>query len=193
MSEADPQKGFMPQTSAPALGYSIIANLGDNRQMTVQCFVDSDEPLTAMHAKIDKAQAVVDRQRAKYELKDLLEEREKHVRTLNQSEEDVAKLEAEFESGQARADVQIGLLGEQIAAINKESYARGRQGGPVGADKARASALAGEQKALMDEKAKQAEERKQALQNYLVSHERFTAAVADYDRKIAEARALIGD
>jgi hypothetical protein len=51
-----------------AIGYSIACNLGGERQMTVQCFVDESEPDEAVHARIDRVFRVVDRQKAKYDL-----------------------------------------------------------------------------------------------------------------------------
>jgi hypothetical protein len=51
-----------------AIGYSLMCNLGGERQMTVQCFVDEAEPLDVVNARIDRVFQVMDRQKAKYDL-----------------------------------------------------------------------------------------------------------------------------
>ena len=67
-------KAVITTSPASALGYSILANLGDEKQLTVQCFVDSEEPLADIHSKLDKAMAIVDRLKAKNRRVDLLAE-----------------------------------------------------------------------------------------------------------------------
>jgi hypothetical protein len=48
---------------APAIGYSIVANLGGDRQITVQCFVDEGEEDKAVNARFDRVMTFIDRQR----------------------------------------------------------------------------------------------------------------------------------
>jgi hypothetical protein len=63
--DKDESFGLKPAT---AIGYSIISNLGGERQMTVQCFVAEDEDIEVINRRIDRVLAVVDRQKAKYDL-----------------------------------------------------------------------------------------------------------------------------
>jgi hypothetical protein len=88
MSEATVHKlkPAMDAPKGPAIGYSIIANLGEKRQMTVQYFVDGDEPLSVIHANVDRTLAVLDRQIARYEIGDLKKELADLQKTLLQAE-----------------------------------------------------------------------------------------------------------
>lgn len=63
--DQDKDFGLKPAT---AIGYSILSNLGGDRQMTVQCFVGEDEDIGLINTKIDRVMAVLDRQKAKYDL-----------------------------------------------------------------------------------------------------------------------------
>lgn len=178
---------------APALGFSIVANLGDNRQITCQCFVGVDEEPKDINARIDKVQNVIDRQRARYEVVDLRADRAKQATTLQRAEDDLARIEAEYQAGQTQFDDQINFLGEQIQSIDNEARARGRMSGPVGADASRKRTLQQEQKDLVAGKAKATAERDQYRQNVVVSIARFREAVAECDAKIAACEALLRD
>lgn len=183
MSEASP---------APALGYSIAANLGDNRQITVQCFVDSESPLAEQNAAIDKAMAVVDRQRAKYELKELRAEREKLAVTLQRTEDDFARVESTFIANKTANATTVELHRKEIEEITEAAHGRGR-GGPVGASFQRRRTLEQEIKQISEEQAKAEAERSQHLDQILISIDRYKEGIAEADRKIADAEALIGD
>lgn len=180
-------------SDAAALGYSIVANLGDNRQITAQCFVASDAPLAEINAQIDKVQAVLDRQRAKYSIKDLIEERKQQATTLQRAEDDLARVEGEFKTQQATLNTRLGLLAEEVKQIDDAAYAKGRSGGAVGHEKARRNALVAEQAEIQSAMEKAREERGQHHHNVVISIARFREAVADSDRRIAEFEALIGE
>lgn len=178
--------------AAPALGFSIIANVGDNRQITCQCFVGIEEETPAIHARIDKVQAVIDRQRARYEIKDLLKEREKHAVTLARAEDDFKRVEQTFKDQQDAHDRRLMDIAAQIAEIDETASIRGRVSGPQGADKSRKNALIAERKDIAALKEQQRAERDQHHTNVVISIERFKEALADCDAKIAECRDLIG-
>ena len=97
-------------SEAPALGYSIVANLGDNRQITAQCFVAHDEPLSVVNDHIDKVMRVIDRQRATYQIKELQTELDTLVATKTRAEDDLARVEEHFVADQTRVDVQLQHL-----------------------------------------------------------------------------------
>lgn len=178
--------------AAPALGFSIVANLGNDRQITTQCFVGVDEDTATIHARIDKVQDVIDRQRARYEIKDLEAEREKHAVNLARAEDDLSRIEQEYLTGQSQFDVQIGYLGEQIRAVDDAANARGRSF-PVGGDASRKKAMQAEQKELVEAKAKATAERDQFRQNVAISIVRFREEIEKLDAKLAGCRALIGE
>jgi chromosome segregation ATPase len=182
----------MADIAAPALGYSILANLGDEKQLTVQCFADSEEPLTSIHEKVDKAMAVVDRQKAKYKARDLRAEVAKMERTLRQLEGDLARLEADFETNQQALDSRAAECIKSIAALQDEAHSRGRAQ-PVGANKASERALQQEIEHLKEQKAKAAAERAQARANTAVNIGRYRDEIDKANEQIAECEALIGE
>ena len=79
--DRDPDKGF-DLKPATAIGYSIVTNMGGDRQMTVQCFVGEDEDEGIINARIDAVFRICDRQKAKYDLKRLYDEFEEKARHL---------------------------------------------------------------------------------------------------------------
>jgi hypothetical protein len=177
-------------SEAPALGFSLVANLGDNRQMTCQAFVGVDEDLPTIHARIDKVQAVIDRQRARYEMSDILKERETAAKTLERGKDDLARVEADYQANLKANDERLVAIASGLAEVDNKAAARGR-GGPVGGDRSRVNTLNYERQEIAATKAKNAAERDQYLQNVLVSIERFEEAVADCDRRIAAANTLL--
>ena len=186
-------------STAPALGYSIVANLGGDRQITVQCFVGSDEPLVSINKKIDRALAVVDRQKARYELEDLYEERHKTAQTLAQFEEDLARLDLDFEASQDSLRKQITeVLTASNDAFDKgynEYVTSGRRGDykPTGATKQAMSVAEAQKHQIEQAMQKNANERDQALQQTTISVQRFKQALALADTKIAEREAKLKD
>lgn len=177
-------------SESPALGFSIIANLGDNRQLTCQCFVDVDEDLSVIHARIDKVQRVIDRQRARYEIADITKERDTAAKTLQRAKDDLATVEAGYKGSISENDQRLIDIAADLAGINNAAAERGR-GSPQGADKSRVTALERERKDIVAAKQKLDAERDQYLQNVIVSIERFEEAVADCDARLAAAHALI--
>lgn len=192
----DPRQPAEEETTAPvvapALGYSILANLGDEKQLTVQCFVDSEEPLASIHNKIDKAMAVIDRQKAKYRKADCVKELDKMERTNRQLHEDLARLEGEFEKNQTAFDDAIARAVKTQNDLNEAAYGRGRAGGPVGHEKARVNALKAEVHQLNEQKAKAQADRDQARQNIAVSISRYEEEIGKMKEQIAECEAIIG-
>jgi chromosome segregation ATPase len=177
---------------APALGYSILANLGDEKQLTVQCFVDSEEPLESIHRKLDRAMAVVDRQKARYKIKDLRKELEQTEDGLARLEEDLNRLEASFEQSQRAFDERIGANLKAMGRVQDDAVARGRAK-PVGADAATMTNLKKENEDIVSAKAKAEADRKQARDNIAVSIDRFTNSIAKHKEQIAECEALIAE
>lgn len=59
-----------PAPAAPALGFSITSNITDRSQIVVQSFVPLDATDDDINKVLDKVMLAVDRQRAKYQIKD---------------------------------------------------------------------------------------------------------------------------
>lgn len=185
--------------TSPALGYSVLANLGGDRQITVQCFVSSDETLKSINTKIDTALAVVDRQKARYELVDLREERHKTAETLAQFEEDFARVELEFAKAQEELKGQI----PQVQAAANEAFEKGyadyvttgRRGDykPAGTTKQIMQAAEMSERNIREALQKNQNERDQALQQTQISIQRFKQALATIDAKIADREAKLED
>lgn len=180
------------ETSAAALGFSVIANLGDDRQFTGQCFVDSDDDLAIINAKVDKVMVIIDRQKAKYRIKDLRKEVAEMEAALGRQEDDLARLEETYEANQAVLDKSIRAALEQTQKLVDEAIARGRAQ-PVGAEKGQVTGLKREIEQLNEQKAKAQAERDVARSNMAVNVGRFRDAIAKKNEEIAECEALIGD
>ncbi|MDE2426663.1 MAG: hypothetical protein KGO96_12225 [Elusimicrobia bacterium] len=167
----------MSQAAAPALGFSIVANLGDNRQITCQCFVDVTEELPAIHQRIDLVQAVIDRQQAKYQVKDHRAELEKHKQAYQRLQDDLNSVELRFQqekdAGGARLLEIAKAMGESMSASNRR-------------------ALEAEKAGLVAKLEANEAERKAHLSNVLVSKERFEEEMDRLSAKIADCEALIG-
>jgi hypothetical protein len=83
--DRDEFHGLPEVKQAPAIGYSIVSNMGGDRQMTVQCFVAEDEDLAVINSKIDRIFSVLDRKKAHYDLTKLekeIEEVGRHLRNF---------------------------------------------------------------------------------------------------------------
>lgn len=174
MKEVEPEKGLI--APGRALGYSITANLGDDRQIVVQCFADNDDPLQVIHGQLDKAMSVVDRQKAKYrkiEVEKSVEEMEKNLRRLKA---DLSAAETDFELQQKARNA-------AIAEIQNAAHARGRAA-PVGSEAQRLNKLSEEVKRAV-------EERKFQRQNVATNIKRFEEEIAKAKVQIDECVALI--
>jgi hypothetical protein len=174
---------------APAIGYSIVANLGDDRQMTIQCFVGEDEKLSDAHKRIDRVLSIVDRQKAKYSLKELHKDRAKQAQTLAQGEEDFARIELDHDTAKAGFDLRQKEIAEERESIHSGAHSAGRSK-PVGAAASRDAALARELKEIQQSLDKNEAERNQYRANVLISIDRFRKAVDDLDARIAECEAI---
>jgi hypothetical protein len=191
LDEADLERRIKAaQAPVPAIGYSIVTNLGGERQMTVQCFVEQDEALEAIAAKVDKVMAVVDRQRARYTIADLKRDLATQQRTLAQAEEDFLKTDEIHEANKAAGEARLKELEDEILGIERGAHQAGRKD-PVGAARARHATLKGDYKDLLASLAKAEAEKEQYRGNALVSVDRFRKAIELTTEQIAEMQALI--
>lgn len=184
----------MTAAAAPAIGYSIVANLGGDRQMTVQCFVGEDEADSVVHERIDRVFRVVDRQKAKYELVDFRKELDSNRKQLAQMQADVSRLDVDHAKAQAELDVQITETADQkrdaIADAAEKHRASGRQGNfsPGGNVTSRFDTVTAQLKAAKD---KNDAERNVALAQYEVNLKRWQEEIARVEGLIAEREELV--
>lgn len=82
-----------PAASAPALGFSITANIHDRSQIVAQSFVPLDSTDDQINEALDKVMKALDRQHAKYQVKDLKRKMEMEEMVLQGQIEKVADLQ----------------------------------------------------------------------------------------------------
>jgi hypothetical protein len=163
---------------APALGFSVIANLGDNRQLTCQCFVDVDAPLSDINGRIDKVQAVINRQQAVYKIKDFQLEHEKHRKAYTRLQDDLAAAELRYEQDRTAENVRLIEIGQELATgeVIKASVRNAREM---------------EKKQIVAKRDAATAERAQYIGDVLTSKERFEGELEALTAKITECEALI--
>ena len=108
-----------PAGSAPALGFSITANITGSAPIVAQSFVPFEAGDDEINAALDKVMKAIDRQQAKYQVKDLKRKLEQEEIVLKDQVEKVANLQ----NTAAAEHAQSGRRGEykpnvqQAAAI----------------------------------------------------------------------------
>jgi predicted nucleic acid-binding Zn-ribbon protein len=188
LKEVEPEQSLIQP--GRALGYSITANLGDDRQIVVQCFADNDDPLKVIHQQLDKAMAVVDRQKAKYKKIEVEKNVEEMERTLRRLKADLNEAEVAFERKLKEIDGQL----LDVVKARDEAQQRFNESGraaPVGADKGRIPALKAEGERLNGEREKALEERKLGREHAATNIKRFEEEIAKARAQIDECVALI--
>lgn len=182
---------------APALGYSITANLGGNTQIVVQCFAGEDEPDKVVNGKIDRVMRVIDRQRAKYEIVELREALETHERAVERARDNLRILDADTDKALAQFDVQIletqkGKEGVRQTWYNSQVNT-GRSGSakPGGSTKSTLDAHDNAIKSYQEQKERLAAERDKGHLEFDTNLPRFETETARLKAKIAEKEALL--
>ena len=106
----------MERVDAPALGFSITANIEGDRQIVVQSFVPLDAEPGDIDALLDKVMRRLDRQKAYYEVEAVAAEAAKIASTLSQFEEDLSRVGANFERARAQREIELDERRQQRAA-----------------------------------------------------------------------------
>ena len=128
----DRDENFPGVKSAAAIGYSMMCNLGGERQMTIQCFVGEDESDEIVNARIDRIFRVVDRQKAKYDLdkeEKLAEECALHLRNFLNA---IPIAEKALERQIAVLTVELNAKEAAKKEVFEEGYAKHVSGGRSG-------------------------------------------------------------
>lgn len=176
----------------PALGYSITANLAGEKQIVFQCYVGQDEDDAAVNAKLDRVIAFVDRLKARAELPDLRDELSKHEKTVAQFDEDRAKLDNQFRSAAAIAELKIKTLvadkEKMFAAAEAQFRKDGRVGdfNPTGHTRTNLDRQDAGIKAIEDEIEAMRNQRAIEIENVDISRRRFQQEIDRLLAKIAE-------
>jgi hypothetical protein len=184
-----------PQT---AIGYSIIANLGDDRQITVQHFIGDDQDDAAVNATMDRIMGFIDRQKAIRKIPELRAEKRQVEGQMVQMERDLVAVEADYKAASDARDAQIINLRGKAKAEHDAGYAEhantGRRGAykPVGQRAATIDRIEADVQKLVEEAVKQAGEREVALQNLNANTEMRRVRIAQIDEEIAELEAKVG-
>lgn len=95
----DTQEGNMNPVPGVAIGISYKCALGDGKEMVLQTHVDSETPLPALNAVLDKLRMASERQAAYGDLVQLEQALQQHQNGLQNALEQQAKLEARQEPG----------------------------------------------------------------------------------------------
>lgn len=188
----------MSAAPAAALGYSIVSNLDGNRQITVQCFVAEDESDEVVNAKLDRVFRVIDRQKARYDIVSEDEEMAKEKATLHQLQEDLARVDADFEATQSGLNEEIIKIDAQGQEAFLKGYndhaASGRRGeyNPSGASKAQLTNIGMAKKNIEDTLKKNEAERDQHRTGVSISIQRYHQAIAERETRIGTLKAMLG-
>ena len=183
---------------ASAIGYSVVINLDGNRQVTAQCFVAEDEEDSAINFKFDRVFAILDRQKARYDIVNERDELAKEAGTLDQLKEDLARVDHDYDKAQATLDAQLVEMQDQnkgaFEAGYNEHVESGRRGEyvPKGFAAQQARAIEVALSNVKENKEKNNAEREQHRVGVLISVERYEKAVAQRKAKIAELEAVLG-
>lgn len=154
----------------PAIGYSITANLGGDRQVVFQHFVAHDQPDVEVNAAIDRIMGFIDRQKAVQELPELqkeLDELSEAISQFTQDKQDTA--EANYNKAQASLDIENEALQRQRKQVGDTAYeehARSGRGGefkPRGQTKMALERIDSGLERIAAEKARNTAERDQFL------------------------------
>jgi phage protein D len=189
--------GAPEKAPATALGWSMTANLGGDRQVVFQSFVPSDAPDPEINAVIDRAVRIVDRQQARHEIVAYTKERADLQADVEQGDANIETVEANYKKAQAEFDVQALELNRAIGTTRAAAAEKAAQRG-----QSPHAALKGQGQSLIDrcdqglaqikeDRARQAEERTVALEGFHATQKRRRDRIALLDTMISEKRALI--
>lgn len=148
--DRDPDNRGFDLKPATAIGYSIVTNMGGDRQMTVQCFVGEDDDDEAINRRIDKVFRICDRQKARYDLDKQYKEFEEAGRHLRNFLNAIPIAEHNAKCQTAALTVELRAKEEARKEVYEEGYSahlNGRRRGefvPGGALKSRLATMDGE-------------------------------------------------
>lgn len=129
-------------TQVVALGYSLVAAISDNAQITFHSAIADDDPDSVANAKIDRIMRIVARQRLLGEKPGIDKELRELEDRLAQLAEDKALAESNYQKAKATLEVQVKTMQDALFKANIDGVAqhtatgRGGKYEPRGAVKA---------------------------------------------------------
>lgn len=187
-----------PVQSDPAIGMSIVMNLGEGAQMTLQGFFGASDSEEKANRLADRMVRMAERQKAKHDLVKYAEELEDLILTVERFEEDFAKTEARHRAEDARRKVEADEFLVMAKTAEQEGYnahvGAGKRGNyvPKGTVLARIERAGHETKKLAEEEAKANADRAQWMETIVKSRQRFAENIASRKARIALCRDLLG-
>lgn len=188
----------MAEKEVSAIGYSVAANVGGDRQLTFQHFIASDATNAEVNADLDRIMGIVDRQRAVYQMPEVQDELDKLHEEISQYTEDkVTTAEANFHRAQADLDVQIATLQADHKKAFEAAYARhttsGRRGDfkPTGQTGAALDRIDAGIRQLVEQKDKNENERAQFILAIDGNIQRRRDRIALLEGKLADLKAKV--
>lgn len=175
----EPEAAGFDLKPATAIGYSIVTNMGGDRQMTVQCFVGEDEPDEVINARIDKVFRICDRQKARYDLDKQYAEFEEAARHLRNFLNAIPIAEDSSKRQIAALKVELAAKEEARKEVWEEGYQAhlsGHRKGefvPNGALKGRLAAMDSEIQKVRDKIAAVPADSEQHKQKVLIDIRRY--------------------
>jgi hypothetical protein len=195
-----PAHGDKPPIAREVVGHAVGFTIGlaNDRQVTFQTGFAEDEDDATVNARFDRIMRLADRQKAKYELVELRAELETHEKALARLDEDIARVDNDFDRSQAQLDVEIGeyqrLLTEARDKAYQNQIASGRSGKQPLSGHVK-SQIAAYERAIEDgakSKEKNVAEREQHRGTVIAQRARYEEEIASRLAKIAEKEALLG-
>lgn len=183
---------------AAAIGYSIAAQLADDRHITLQHFVAQEDDDAAVNAAMDRMVRMIDRLKAIHKIPTLVEEQDRLRGQISLGEADAEKLDVEY---QAREKEREAALRDLMGKRNNEheagmaEHARSNRQTtyePRGHRKAQIERLEGDIKNLVQGAVDAATEREVALGNLKANKALRETRIAAIDAEIAALRARWG-
>lgn len=182
-----------------ALGFSMQVDLGAGRVCTLQTHLANDCTVEQLNHMLDKMTSAGDRQRAHYKIEELEREIEQHEREQAQHQEDLDRLDREYEARQEQRHAEIEKAQKALdnlnAAAREAHVATGKRSDFTlrGTDKSRHDAVASGVQALVLEMAKDEAEHDVAHANSTKTFDRRGQIIARTRDEVARCKAIVGE
>lgn len=183
-----------PKPEVAALGFSIQVDLGAGRVATMQTFIPNDMPLSALNSMLDKMTAAGDRQRAHYKIEELRRSLEMEQKLYSDAEEDVARLDSQFEADVVKRKAEMERMTKTLDAYNREAQDAHVASGRRGEFKRPAAAKTVETgiERAQEDLAKLAAERDVAKANLAITQKRRAEIIARFQAEIDDCEMIVG-
>lgn len=182
-----------------AIGYSIVANVVDDVQMTFQHFVAADASDAQVNADLDRIMGLVARQRLILAEPKLRKELAELRASIKQYAADLEKVEADWQTAQEGLKTQIAdlqAMGEKAFQAGYDEHVKAGRAGeykPRGSTEQRIRAAAADVAKLTQAMETNIAERGQARQQLEIAMRAREGRMAMIEDQLAEIAAAKGD